>query len=173
MLKMFSTQLTGLLNRIHEKEEFSFEDGARLMAQAAVSEGSIYIYGKNEMNAVLSEALYGPEPLQNAKHWDGQSINLTEGDRVLIFTRYSHDKEALAAGNWLFERKIPFVSISTDLGTEEDTIVSLADVHIDLQLKKGLLPDENGNRFGYPSSIAALFVYYGLKFTLDEILTDY
>lgn len=173
MLKMFSTQLTGLLNRIHEKEEFSFEDGARLMAQAAIGEGSIYIYGQNEMNAVLSEALYGAEPLNNVKHWDGQNTNLTDADRVLIFTRYSHDKEALAAGKWLFEKKIPFVSISTDLGTEEDHLATFADVHMDLQLKKGLLPNETGDRFGYPSSIAALFVYYGLKFTLEEILADY
>jgi hypothetical protein len=49
----------------------------------------------------------------------------------------------------------------------------LADVHIPLQLTKGLLPDDFGNRYGYPSSMAALFVYHGLKFTIDEILAEY
>ncbi|MFL6556676.1 MAG: DUF2529 family protein, partial [Bacillus sp. (in: firmicutes)] len=33
MLKMFTTQLTGMFKRIEEKEEYSFEDGARLLAQ--------------------------------------------------------------------------------------------------------------------------------------------
>ena len=37
MLKMFTTQLTGLFKRIEEKEEYSFEDGARLLAQGARS----------------------------------------------------------------------------------------------------------------------------------------
>jgi len=49
----------------------------------------------------------------------------------------------------------------------------LADVHINLQLLKGLLPDDFGNRYGYPSSMAALYVYYGIKFTIDEILAEY
>jgi hypothetical protein len=44
---------------------------------------------------------------------------------------------------------------------------------MNLQLSKGLLPDEVGNRFGLPSSMAALFTYYGLKFTFDEILAEY
>ena len=34
MLKMFTTQLSGLFNRIFDKEELSIEDGARLLAQA-------------------------------------------------------------------------------------------------------------------------------------------
>lgn len=52
MLKMFSTQLTGLFNRLQEKEDFSIEDGARLLAQAAAGEGTVYIFGIKEMQAV-------------------------------------------------------------------------------------------------------------------------
>lgn len=49
----------------------------------------------------------------------------------------------------------------------------MADVHIDLRLKKGLLPDELGNRVGYPTSLVALYIYFGLKFTIEEILEEY
>ncbi|MGV3240768.1 DUF2529 family protein, partial [Streptococcus hyovaginalis] len=28
-------------------------------------------------------------------------------------------------------------------------------------------------RYGYPSLIAALFIYHGIKFTTDEILKEY
>ncbi len=65
------------------------------------------------------------------------------------------------------------MAVSTHIEENQETLVELADVHIDLQLKKGLLPDDAGNRIGYPSSMAALYVYYGLKFTIEEILAEY
>lgn len=175
MLKMFSTQLTGLLNSIYEKENFAFEDSARLLAQAAVGEGTVYLYGEKEMDAVVSEALYSVEPFQSAKKWDGKDLSVSYQDRVIIFTRYSNDEQAVAAGKWLSENGIPFVAVSTVLPAiaEAESLTDLTDVHIDLRLKKGLLPDEEGNRFGYPASIAALYVYYGIKLTFDEIIAEY
>lgn len=174
MLKMFTTQLSGLLTRVHDKEEFSFEDGARLLAQATVGDGHIYLYGMNEMKAVEAEALYSAEPLKHVKAWEHMTTMdaLTEADRVLIITRFSDDEQAVEMGKKLLEKNIPFVSICTHLPSEKENIADLADVHIDLHLKKGLLPDEEGNRYGYPASIAALYVYYGLKFTLDEIISE-
>lgn len=173
MLKMFSTQLTGLFIRIQEKEEFAMEDSARLLAQAAVGDGNIYILATNEMNAVAYEATAGQEPLKNAAIWplDQPLDELSDTDRFLIVTRYSTDEEAVKMGEFLSEKNIPFVGIST--AQEGHGITDLADVHIDLKLTKGLLPDEEGNRFGFPASMAALFAYYGIRFTLEEILEEY
>ncbi|KAB2333195.1 DUF2529 domain-containing protein [Cytobacillus depressus] len=173
MLKMFSTQLTGLFKRIQEKEEFAIEDSARLLAQAAIGSGNIYIFATNEMNAVAYEAAAGEEPLKNAAIWpiDQPLDGLAETDRFLIVTRDSTDEEAMKMGEILAKRGIPFVAISSIRSAPG--IAELADVHIDLKLTKGLLPDETGNRIGYPSSMAALFVYYGIKFILEEILTEY
>ncbi|MFJ5759427.1 DUF2529 domain-containing protein [Neobacillus sp. NPDC093182] len=164
MLKMFTTQLTGLFKRIEEKEEFSFEDGARLLAQGQ----SIYVVGFKEMKGVEFEALEGAEPLKGAlTNVDAA----TSADRVLLFTRTSADQEAVELAEKLLEKEIPFVAISTSVS--DGKLEELADVHINLQLTKGLLPDDFGNRYGYPSSMAALYVYYGLKFTIDEILAEY
>jgi hypothetical protein len=170
MLKMFTTQLTGLFKRIEEKEEFSFEDGARLLTQAPAGEGSIYIFGAREMKAIESEALEGAEPLKSAKVLMNVET-LTDADRVLLFTRTSADQEAITLAVQLQEKGIPMVAVSSVV--EDGQLTDLADVHINLQLKKGLLPDDEGNRFGYPASIAGLYAYYGLKFTIDEILTEY
>jgi uncharacterized phosphosugar-binding protein len=172
LLKMFSTQLTGLFNRIHDKEEFSIEDGARLLAQAAVGDGSIYICGLKEMAAVEAEATEGAEPLMSAKKWTAID-EIQEADRVLLISRFSKDKEAVEIARALAEKNIPFVAVSTAVESDGDDLASLADIHIDLRLAKGLLPGEDGGRFGYPSSIAALFVYFGLKFTIDEIIAEY
>ncbi|WP_462410212.1 DUF2529 domain-containing protein [Neobacillus sp. Marseille-QA0830] len=172
MLKMFSTQLTGLFKRIAENEEFSFEDGARLLAQAASGDGSIYIFAAKEMKAVPAEATEGAEPLGSAKELTSETLSeLTDADRVLLFTRNSDDVEAIMVAESLVEKNIPFVVVSTNV--EDGRLAEIADVHIDLRLTKGLLPDETGGRFGYPSSMAGLFVYYGLKFTIDEILAEY
>lgn len=65
------------------------------------------------------------------------------------------------------------MAVSTIKTESSENLADLADVHIDLKLAKGLLPDEEGNRFGYPASMAALFVYYGIKFTIEEILAEY
>jgi uncharacterized phosphosugar-binding protein len=171
MLKMFTTQLTGMFKRIEEKEEYSFEDGARLLAQAPVGDGSIYIFTTKEMKAVAFEALEGAEPFKGAKVFES-SGHLTDSDRVLIFSRYSSDEDALEVAAQLQEKAIPFVAVTTSV-PEGEKLLELADLHIDLRLTKGLLPDDFGNRYGYPSSMAALFVYFGLKFTIEEILAEY
>ncbi|MEH7415910.1 DUF2529 domain-containing protein [Neobacillus drentensis] len=174
MLKMFTTQLTGIFKKIAEKEEFSFEDGARLLAQAPAGDGSIYIWGAEEMKAVEFEAVYGAEPLRSAKSLTETDLDrITDADRVLLFTRLANDVPAVELAKRLREKMIPFVAISTVLESSEEDLSQLADVHIDLQLKKGLLPDDVGNRYGYPAAMAALFVYHGLKFTIDEILAEY
>jgi D-arabinose 5-phosphate isomerase GutQ len=79
--------------------------------------------------------------------------------------------DALELAAKLKEKDIPFVAVSTCV--PDGKLEEMADVHINLQLLKGLLPDDFGNRYGYPSSMAGLYVYYGLKFTIDEILAEY
>ncbi|WP_102264607.1 DUF2529 domain-containing protein [Mesobacillus jeotgali] len=173
MLKMFSTQLTGLFNRLQEKEEFSIEDGARLLAQAAAGEGTVYIFGTKEMQAVALEAVYGEEPLQSAAIFT-DDVELEAADRVLVISRYADDEEAVGVARELHEKGIPFVAISTVRAENEAvSLETMADVHIDLRLTKGLMPDEMGNRIGYPASIVALYIYFGLKFTIEEILEEY
>ena len=169
LLKMFTTQLTGLFQRIADKEAEQMEDGARLLAQAAVGDGHIYIKGFQEMSAIEAEALYGAEPLTGAKKY---SEAMTEIDRSLIVARFAHDEAALALAKELQEKNVPFVAIAGNASTEGDSLKDLADVFINTNLVKGLLPDEAGGRTGFPASMAALYVYFSLKLTIDEILLD-
>ncbi|SFC21222.1 protein of unknown function [Bacillus sp. OV322] len=175
MLKMFSTQLTGVFKKLMDEESFSFEDSARLLAQAAIGDGTIYIHGTGEMKGILAEAFDGPEIFPHAKPYDTASGSpaLTIEDRVLIFTRYANDPEALSLAETLREQHIPTAAVSSIMADIEQSLEKITDVHVDLRLKKGLLPDETGGRYGYPSLMAALFAYYGIKFTLEEILQEY
>lgn len=85
MLKIFTTQLAGIFSRIQDKESEAIEDGARLLAQAAVSGHTIYLYGANEMQGILCEAELGSEPMPSVKAFPDTADSITESDRVLMF----------------------------------------------------------------------------------------
>jgi len=113
MLKIFTTQLSGFFKRIEEQEEFQFEDAARILAQASVGEGFIYIYGVEEMHAITLEALSSAEPLSQAKALPLHELDqLTSVDRVLLVSRFSTDNKAVEIAERLKKHDIPFVSIA-------------------------------------------------------------
>lgn len=171
MLKIFSTQLNGLFKIIMEKEAFNLEDAARLLAQATLGDGTIYIHGFGEMDGVTKEALHGIEPLLKTKAYDFH-VPLTHEDRFLLFSRYANDPAAIQLAQQLQQNNIPFVAVSTS-EKAIDSLETLADVHIDLHVNRGLVPNEDGTRTGYPTLLVALFVYFGIKFILEEILQEY
>ncbi|MDX8363667.1 DUF2529 domain-containing protein [Cytobacillus sp. IB215665] len=175
MLKIFTTQLTGLFKKITDNEEDHIEDGARLLAQAIIGDGSIYVLGIHEMEAIAIEASIGTEPLPKIKrlsmHDDFTSIHQT--DRVLLVTRYSTDEKAIESASSLMNLSIPIVAISADSSKENETsLTDLVDVHIDTKLIKPLIPNSDGTRFGLPTMMAALFAYYGLAYTIEEIIDE-
>ncbi|KFN03804.1 DUF2529 family protein [Bacillus clarus] len=174
MLKIFSTQLSGYFSRISQKEEMNIEDSARLLAQALIGDGTIYLYGANEMEGVVSEALYGMEPLKQAKTLieNGQQAPVTPADRVLLIGRFSTDEEIVGIAKELQEAGQSIVGISA-IQEGAESLEQYVDVHIDTKLLKGLIPDDEGNRYGFPSLILSLFAYHGLKFTIDEMLDEY
>ncbi|MDM5157459.1 DUF2529 domain-containing protein [Bacillus sp. DX1.1] len=174
MLKIFSTQLSGYFTRISQKEEMNIEDSARLLAQALVSDGIIYVHGTKEMEGVVSEALYGAEPMKNAKclFENGKRAAVTSADRVLLISRFSTDEEVISLVKKLQDEGHSVVGISA-VQEGEASLEQFTDVHIDTKLLKGLIPDDEGSRYGFPSLIIALFAYHGLKFTIDEIMNEY
>jgi uncharacterized phosphosugar-binding protein len=175
MLKIFTTQLSGFFKRIEEQEEFQFEDAARILAQASVGEGFIYIYGVEEMHAITLEALSSAEPLSQAKALPLHELDqLTSVDRVLLVSRFSTDNKAVEIAERLKKQDIPFVSIAAvPKEIAQPSLTALADAHIDTKLLKPLIPGEDGSRFGFPAMMVALYAYYGLTFTLKEIVEEY
>lgn len=174
MLKIFTTQLTGIFGRIRDEEEFSFEDSARLLAQAAVGDGQIYVYGEGEMEALCIQALEGEDKLPEAKRLIIENINkLSSVDRVVMFTRFSNDEQALPIAKALHDQGIPLVLICGKQKDDGYSIQPFVDSLIDTKLLDPIIPDDDGTRFGMPSLITALFGYYGLYFPLKEMIAEY
>jgi hypothetical protein len=175
MLKIFSTQITGLLNVIQDKEEQQIEEGSRLLAQTVLSDGTVYFYGFDEMEAVVCEALLGENKFPNGKRFTEESWSeLLSVDTVVVVTRYQHDKEALDFCRQIKEKTSCHVVFAAGYKKDEAPIdLHLIDCILDTKSVRGLIPQEDGSRIGFPSALCALFVYYSLYLTTAEILEEY
>ncbi len=171
MLKILSTQLVGVFQRISAQEEQQFEDAARLLAQAVIGNGTIFIYGSDEMEAVVAEALHGAERFPNVKRFNMTEV--TTADRVLIVARFCTDEKAIDIAKQLQKQNIWTIGMSSVKAETTASLVDYVDVHIDLCLKHPLVPTEDGTRVGFPSAIAALFAYHSLALMTQEIVSEY
>lgn len=170
-MKMLTTQLTGLFQRISTNEEESVGETARLLAQAAVGEGIIYFAAFGEMKAIALNALESAEPFQRAKLWTPDT-EIKKSDRVWILTRHADYKEALELAQKLFDEFIPFAAIATEPAGEGNRLSDLAYTYIGLRISKGLLPNEMGERVVLPHALAALYVYEAVKLEFDEMTSE-
>ena len=178
MLKIYLTQLTGIYKKIEQNEQDNMEDAARLLAQALVSHGTVYLHGFKEMEGIISQALEGPEPIKGLKRlYSGQYMaQVQQRDRAIIFARSATEPEAVALAESLTGQRIPFVAVSQAPSADEADIpnlANLADIHIDIKATRGLIPNEDGTRSGVPTLAAALFVYQGITLAIDEIIKEY
>lgn len=173
MIKIFTTQLIGRLKMMEEKEINNLEDAARLLAQALVGEGDIYIYAEQGLDGVLAEALHGMEPLERVRVFDENSLEeLSHADRVILFVRHLNDEKALQIGEALHKKGVPFAAAGALGRKEENKMDDWAYVSINLQADQGLVPTFTG-RSAFIHQIASLYVYQSIKLLLDEIIEDY
>lgn len=172
MLKMFTTQLIGRVKKIEELEQDSIEDGARLLAQALVGDGNIFIYTEREMTGVYDEMVYAhPLPRVNALTED-QIESLHEADRVILFSRRADDENLLQLARVLRKKHIPFIAVSSTENPDHE-LDDLAHVFIRLHSEKGLIPKGDGERTGFSHTICALYVYHNIKLLIDDLLEEY
>ncbi|WP_391207462.1 DUF2529 family protein [Psychrobacillus sp. L4] len=170
-MKMLTTQLSGLLQRIAASEEENIEETARLLAQAAAREGTIYFATFDEMESIAINAKYAVEAFPSMQVWTTDTV-LTSIDRVWIITRSCENKEALALAQKLSDDFIPFSVTAAEPEDDANHLASLAYTYISLKFSKGLLPAEDGSRIVLPYALSAMFVYEAVKMKLDEMLVD-
>lgn len=159
---MLSKQLTGLFEHIDRQQE-TLEDIARLLAQAAIGGGTIFLAAFGEMKAVTAAAIDGAEPLPSASEWKPESF-LTSADRVFILAKKDEGDEL--AGR-LSDAAIPFAMLSAE-SKESD----LPEVFLPLGIDKGILSAENSSRTVVPHAMAALYAYHSIKLMMDEMLAE-
>lgn len=169
MLKMLSTQVGGLLARIASEQEHAIEESARLLAQAGAFEGTVYFACFDELQAIEINALNATEPFKKLLPWTND-VEITDLDRVCIFTHSANHPDALALAHKLYDSFIPFAVIANEKEEDAGEMGDLAYTYISLGIKKGLLPNELGERIVMPLTLTALFIYEAIKLSYDEML---
>lgn len=171
MSKILTTQLSGLLQRINQREAESIEDTARLLAQAAIGQGNVYFACFGEMEGVALNAVSSADPMRKVLPFTSNTI-LTDVDRVCIFTRSGNDLQALALAKKLYEDFIPFAAVASEPVNEDNQLSELAYTYISLNVRGGILPHPTklGERIVMPHLMAALFVYEAIKLEYDEMI---
>ena len=173
MLKIFTTQLNGVFQKIIKEEEV-FEDASRFLAQAIIGDGKVFVYGTKEFSGIISEVNDGLEQNDSVQPLfrNGEMQSISSVDRVLLFSRQTDDLEAVQLAKKLTELNIGFIVVSTT-ANGEDQLSDLADVFINYELTRKLVPTDEGERIGFPSLLIGLFIYHCLLLTVNEILSDY
>lgn len=169
MLKMLTTQLNGLFQRISDSEEEAIEETARLLAQATFGHGRVFFVCYDELQAIEMNALHAEEQFTNLHAWN-DSITLTEQDRVCIFTRHADHPEALAFAKKLYEQFIPFGVVTSEKADDAGAMTDYAYTYISMGIRKGLLPNDLGERIVVPHTLAASFIYEAMKIAYDEMV---
>ncbi|MET3575771.1 DUF2529 family protein [Bhargavaea ullalensis] len=171
-MKMLTTQITGLLQRIASSEEEAIGMTARLLAQATTGQGKVYFAAFGELGAVSANAIRGAEPFKGAVRYRGE--DMTSADRVWILTRSASDEEALALARRLSEQFIPFAALASEAeDAEGNELADLAHAYVSLGVRKGLLPDDEGGRTVLPHALAGLFIYEAVRLDYVELLTEF
>ncbi len=171
IVKMLTTQISGLLQRIAGNGEESIEETARLLAQATIGEGRVIVAGFGEMAAVTATALHGAEPLSGAIPYE-KGMEFAAADRIWLLTRSATDAPALELARLLAKRFIPFAALSAEKPDTSNELKDLAYTYISTGLTRGLLPGDDGERIVRPHALAALFVYEAVKIAYDEMILD-
>ncbi|WP_059104163.1 DUF2529 family protein [Shouchella shacheensis] len=166
MHKLFTTQLTGLLQKLHEQQEETLEDAGRLLAQSIVAGGTIYVQGFGEMKSCEEAAVHGVEQIQGITRMNRSSL-LNGRDRVLLFTTSAYDQDAITSAKLYQSMQVPVIVIASNRKFEE-----VSDVFIDLGVTGNLVPTDGGHRIGDPAALAGLFAYRCLYLTIHDILSD-
>ncbi|KYG90205.1 MULTISPECIES: DUF2529 family protein [Metasolibacillus] len=171
MSKILTTQLTGVLQKIQQNEEDAIEETARLLAQAAIGQGTVYFACFGEMQGVAQNAQLSAEPMTKMALWTDDAV-ITEADRVCIFTRHANDAQALALAEQLYDAFIPFAAIASERADDNNKLSELAYTYVSLNLRGAILPHPTklGARIVMPHLLVALFVYEAIKLSYDEML---
>ena len=170
-MKILTTQISGLFQRIAANGEEAIEETARLLAQATIGEGRVILAGFEEMEAVIATALDGVEPLYGAVRYEN-GMEIGSADRVWLLTRSASDEQALELAQLLADRFIPFAALAAEKPGDDNALEDLAYTYVATGLTRGLLPSENGERIVQPHAMAALFVYEAVKLAYDEMISE-
>ncbi|AXF56403.1 DUF2529 family protein [Salicibibacter kimchii] len=171
MIKSYTTQLQHVFQTIAKQDE-AIADSARLLAQALVGEGNIYLLA-NERFSALADTLVQNEdtPKRIQRMSRKQKEALSAADRMLVLSDGTETKEDASYLQGLLQAHIPIVflgpghpNLSFEEGMEEPMGITTP--------SSPIVPAPDGSKRGYPTEIAIIYAYQAMMFELSEMIAE-
>lgn len=156
-MNLLTAQFTQMLEHLSQQHT-PINTIASVLAQAIVAEGTVFIAAFGEMKAVIPVAL---NSLPTAAEWSPASI-INQTDRVWILA--PNDEGDELAGR-LADAGIAFAFVAAQSHESE-----LADAFFSLNDLEDTLLQDDGQPVLVPYALAALFIYYAVKLSIDDLL---
>lgn len=174
-MKIFTTQLQGLLAQ-NEPDEDTLEDAARIICQAIISDGTLYIWSEGDLAGLTHQAVSANDAIKDCRELTNNDLAKLNPLDTLILAAADRQSPAgenlVQAANHAGTR---LIGISSDAPLDESAgapWTDKVDVLLSNGVKQGLVPQDDGSRIGTPHLLAALYLYYPLYFAVNEILED-
>ncbi|KAA0958849.1 DUF2529 family protein [Planococcus sp. ANT_H30] len=158
-MNRLTVQFTQMLAHLSQQHT-PIHNIASVLAQAIVAEGTVFIAAFGEMKAVIPVALNG---LPTAVEWSPSSI-VHRTDRVWILALNDEGDEL--AGR-LADAGIAFAFVAAHSQESE-----LADAFFSLNDLAGNLLQDDDQPALVPYALAALYIYYAVKLSIDDMLGE-
>ena len=172
MMKIFTTQTIGLLQKIEKEESFSIEETARLLAQSVMGDGGrVILYGVDELDSVVTRALLGEEPMTRAVRYE-EGMTFEKTDRIFLIGRRADDPRLLKVAKELFDAFIPFGAMTASPRGEDNELEGLAYTYICTHTPDGYVPTDSGERVGRPHSLLATFIFEAILMQYRAIVSE-
>lgn len=168
MDKILQTQLTHILNGINKQEE-EIEMASRLLAQAIIGEGNIYVRGLGDFELLEAWAAESETALPRMKTFEGIAP-ITTADRVLVVSKFV-DEPLTTFLQELEEVGIEYVLVCNSRNPVAEVEFDFESVHhfIDLSSPREVIPTPDLERIVNPYVMAFMYIYYQMYALVMEM----
>lgn len=173
-MKMYITQLRGVFERISQENEEGLEEAGRRLAQTLTMNGHVYVWGLGQGRLAVNEATESTNKLPGVKilfDQNGQKNKLTDHDSVLLFVAEGQENPAVKLIDSLKDSGAQFIGVIPS-NVEGDLLNPSFDHHLFFPSAGPLIPLDDDLKRGNPESLAILFLYHLIYFSLIEILNE-
>ncbi|WP_414047214.1 DUF2529 family protein [Macrococcus equi] len=163
MLKIMNTQINGIFKKI-DLQETELDIAGRLLAQAVVGEGKIYVKGFGDLKYFEDFVVSSKENLFDAAIYTTDNL-VDATDRVLVMSD-NYDESTAAFVDSLESRDIDYVLVCN----KHEGINAMN--FIDLSTPRALVPTEDFSRIITPHLMAMNYIYYAIYSVMHEMLVE-
>ena len=163
MLKIFNTQLNGIFKKI-DAQEVELDIASRLLAQAVVGEGNIWVKGFGDLKYLEEYIVNSNESLPDSKVWITDTV-VDKTDRVIVMAE-TYNEDVIEFVTVLEDSDIDYVLICN----AHENIQSMN--FIDLSTPRAIVPTEDFSRIITPHAMAMNYIYYVIYANMKEMLDE-